>query len=129
MLDPRELGLRIKIARLTKGMSQYDLAKVIDSTQTVISNLETGKRDLRVEELTKICQALDLQIEELCAPSEGISKVPEVLGENTTVYARHPEKIKDPEEVIKMMRELLDEWERTQSDESGAGAGGDKTPD
>ena len=57
------LGLRIKIARISKGMTQEDLAEKINKTRPLISSIEqTGKANYYT--LKKICDVLDLDLEE-----------------------------------------------------------------
>lgn len=58
------LGRQIKIARISAGLTQQDLADKVHKTRPLISSIEqTG----RVNDVTlkKICQVLDLDINEL----------------------------------------------------------------
>jgi len=58
------LGTQIKIARISAGLTQQDLADKVHKTRPLISSIEqTG----RVNDVTlkKICQVLDLDINEL----------------------------------------------------------------
>jgi transcriptional regulator with XRE-family HTH domain len=58
------LGLRIKLARISKGLKQEELAEKINRTRPLISNIEqTGKANHYT--LKKICEVLDLDINEL----------------------------------------------------------------
>lgn len=58
------LGLRIKLARISKGLKQEELAEKINKTRPLISNIEqTGKANHYT--LKKICEVLDLDINEL----------------------------------------------------------------
>jgi transcriptional regulator with XRE-family HTH domain len=58
------LGLRIKLARISKGLRQDELAEKINKTRPLISNIEqTGKANHYT--LKKICEVLDLDINEL----------------------------------------------------------------
>ncbi len=58
------LGLRIKLARITKGLKQEELAEKINKTRPLISNIEqTGKANHYT--LKKICEVLDLNINDL----------------------------------------------------------------
>ena len=51
-------GERIKQSRLEKGLSQKELATVIDVKQNTISQWETGKNAVPIEMLTKLAIAL-----------------------------------------------------------------------
>jgi transcriptional regulator with XRE-family HTH domain len=58
------LGLRIKLARISKGLKQEELAEKINKTRPLISNIEqTGKANHYT--LKKICEVLDLDINDL----------------------------------------------------------------
>ena len=58
------LGLKIKLARISKGLKQEELAEKINKTRPLISNIEqTGKANHYT--LKKICEVLDLDINEL----------------------------------------------------------------
>ncbi|MFI3269192.1 MAG: helix-turn-helix transcriptional regulator [Rikenellaceae bacterium] len=49
----------IKEIRMLKGITQEDIAYVLNVDTSVISNIEKGKREIRVSELEKIATALD----------------------------------------------------------------------
>ncbi|MES2779163.1 MAG: helix-turn-helix domain-containing protein [Bacteroidota bacterium] len=58
------LGLRIKIARISKGMTQEELAEKINKTRPLISSIEqTGKANYYT--LKKICEVLGLELDEI----------------------------------------------------------------
>jgi transcriptional regulator with XRE-family HTH domain len=58
------LGLKIKLARISKGLKQEELAEKINKTRPLISNIEqTGKANHYT--LKKICEVLDLDINDL----------------------------------------------------------------
>jgi transcriptional regulator with XRE-family HTH domain len=58
------IGLRIKIARISKELKQEELAEMINKTRPLISSIEqTGKASHYT--LKKICEVLDLDINEL----------------------------------------------------------------
>lgn len=49
----------LKKARESKNLSQEELAFLIGRTKPTISRYETGKRDPSIEDLKKLCIALD----------------------------------------------------------------------
>ncbi len=60
----KNIGLKIKIARIAKQLTQEELADKINKTRPLISHIEqTGK--VNHHTLTKICQVLDVSIEEI----------------------------------------------------------------
>ena len=48
------IGEKIKTVRTDKGLKQADLAKVIDSTPALISNIENGGQSIQLTDLYKI---------------------------------------------------------------------------
>ena len=54
----RELGLRIHNRRRELGLTQEQLAELMDVSIQMISNLELGKKAIRPENLVKLCGIL-----------------------------------------------------------------------
>lgn len=77
------LGLKIKIARIAKGLTQEDLAVQVNKTRPLISHIEqTGK--VNIYTLHKICEVLGTTPEDLQADTgSGTSSVAKNL-EHTT---------------------------------------------
>jgi transcriptional regulator with XRE-family HTH domain len=98
------IGLRIKIARISKGFKQEDLAERINKTRPLISSIEqTGK--VNHYTLKKICEVLEIDINELensvvSEPSAlFLSKQPNINSLNS--------RIKEIEEDNKNLRSLI----------------------
>lgn len=67
------LGLRIKVERVAKGMTQQQLADKINKTRPLISHIEqTGK--VNHYTLLSICNALNVNIEELDSSARLVSE-------------------------------------------------------
>lgn len=58
-----ELGARIRQARTERGLSQTDLGKALGYKPSMVSAFESGTRRLKVEDLAKLCVALDKEPE------------------------------------------------------------------
>ena len=56
----KEIGLRVRHARKAKGLSQSQLAEIINISPTYVSNIETGKHIMKLTTLIKITEALDI---------------------------------------------------------------------
>lgn len=56
----KTMGQRIMVKRKALRMTQEELAEKIDVSTQMISNLELGKKAIRPENLTKVCEALEL---------------------------------------------------------------------
>ncbi len=61
----RRLGLKIKYYRNLKGITQEQLAEILGNEDYMISNLETGKRNITLRTLHKISEALDVESSKL----------------------------------------------------------------
>lgn len=60
--DSEEIGGKIKVARLQKGVSQAALAKCLGVSTSMICQYEIGKRKPKVETLSKIAGALGVDL-------------------------------------------------------------------
>ena len=58
------LGKQIKIARITKGITQQDLADKINKTRPLISSIEQTGR-VNIYTLKQICQVLDMDFKKV----------------------------------------------------------------
>ncbi|HPY42758.1 MAG TPA: helix-turn-helix transcriptional regulator [Clostridia bacterium] len=58
-------GQTIRKIRLSKGISQEKLADMCDLHRTYISDIELGKRNVSLENIEKMANALDMKISEL----------------------------------------------------------------
>lgn len=66
----KKMGSRISVRRRMMGLTQEELAEKIDVSTQMISNLETGKKAIRPENLLKICNALDVSADFLLTGSD-----------------------------------------------------------
>lgn len=57
-------GLRVKELRLEKGLSQEKLANLAGVDRTYMTQVENGKRNISIENIKKICIALDINLSE-----------------------------------------------------------------
>jgi transcriptional regulator with XRE-family HTH domain len=60
-----KLGERIKMIRVTKKMTQNDLANECEFEKASMSRIESGRSNPTVRTLHKICTALDIPMAEL----------------------------------------------------------------
>jgi transcriptional regulator with XRE-family HTH domain len=60
-----KIGERIKATRLAKNMTQNDLAIECEFEKASLSRIESGKSNITIRTLYKICTALDIHISEL----------------------------------------------------------------
>ena len=64
-IDYKAIGQRIKIARIKKGITQENVADIIDMTPAHISNVETGKTKVSLPALIEIANALSVSVDTL----------------------------------------------------------------
>ena len=50
------LGEKLKLLRTRRGITQGDLAQVLNLSKGQVSNLENGRRNLSLRQLEKICE-------------------------------------------------------------------------
>lgn len=58
-------GLALKQLRSTKGISQEKFALLIGMDRTYYASVESGKRNLSLQNINKIANGLDLSLSEL----------------------------------------------------------------
>ena len=59
------IGRRVKELRVAKGLTQQELAAVLDIEKSNMSRLEAGRVNISATALYKIAQALDMTLSEL----------------------------------------------------------------
>jgi len=58
----KKIGMRVKLARIERELSQQELAEQLGMQQYAVSGWETGKRPLRVEEAIRLAEALGVSV-------------------------------------------------------------------
>jgi len=72
-IDLKAIGQRIRTARIDNGMSQEDLAYEAGIAVSNISDIELGKKDIRLSSFVHIIEALKISADEILR-----ANVPEV---------------------------------------------------
>jgi len=67
-ISQQEIGQRITALRKRKGLSQEDLAKLIQMSRPSLTQIELGKRSINVIEVQRLSLALGFSIDALIAP-------------------------------------------------------------
>ncbi len=68
------LANNIKYYRLKKGLSQEDLAELLETTPVYLSSLENAKRNIRLDYIEHIAETLEVNIKDLFIEREIIEK-------------------------------------------------------
>lgn len=61
----KQFGARIRELRNSKGMSQEKFALSIDMDRTYYASVESGKRNVSINNIDKIARGLGVSLEEL----------------------------------------------------------------
>lgn len=61
-IEDQFLGAKVKQARVSKNISQEDLARLLKLPRQTISAIESGKRKVTAIEILRICWFLDAEI-------------------------------------------------------------------
>lgn len=60
-----QVGSRIRALRIEQGLSQYAFAAMIGMDRTYLIGVEKGRRNISIDNLSKIAFGLGVRIEEL----------------------------------------------------------------
>ena len=58
-------GKRVREARKSKGISQERLAEIAGIDRSYMGNIERGEKNITLKKVYEICDALDIEIQEL----------------------------------------------------------------
>lgn len=65
MLITERLGANIKKIRVRKGMSQGDICRALDMDRGYMSAIENGKKNITLQQLERLAQALGVSPDKL----------------------------------------------------------------
>jgi len=104
-----EVGQRVKKFRKERGLSQEKLAEKLDVSRPVVSQIEKGKRKIKVEDVFKLAEILDFSIEELIGTKDPI-KV-EIESESSQESAgedsENKPRVRVPQGKVEKFKEVL----------------------
>ena len=61
----KKLGQNIKKIRMRKGMSQGDICRKLDMDRSYMSAIESGKKNITIQQLERLAQALGVSVDKL----------------------------------------------------------------
>jgi transcriptional regulator with XRE-family HTH domain len=61
----KNFGLHLKLARMKKGLSQAQLAELVNSHERYISDIECGRRNITFKTIHKFANILEVKLSEL----------------------------------------------------------------
>lgn len=109
LISKEEIGKRIRDLRSKEGKSQGDLGKYLGKSHAAVSDIELGKTDLSVTDLTKLAQFFDVSVETLISPNNPFSMIFSFSHSRAEIGANEKEKtdiLKAREEFRKKARKM-----------------------
>lgn len=103
MSTPVELHERIRIAREDAGLTQNQLAKLMEVSRPTVSEIEAGRRKVSAEELGKMADLFGVSTEWLLGRDQSAG-----MSQDLLLAARHLEKLSsnDLERVLELLRKV-----------------------
>lgn len=93
------VGNRIKVLREGQDLSQYTFSRMISLDRTYLIGVEKGRRNVSIDNLCKIARGLGISLSELCEGTDDREAI---------------------NERLELMRQMMEEAEQAEADESGA---------
>lgn len=97
-----DIGKKIKILRAEKGLSQQELADLINKTRTLISHIEVTSK-VNFYTLNEIAEALEVPVSYFTDDTYSLTAV----AESSEQYSNMNEKIKKLEREIELLNEII----------------------
>ena len=89
--DKRKIGRNLKLMRVKKDISQMELSKALGIAQGHYSNIDSGKRQLSLHLLAKICEMFGVNPSDIIADTDdegdAVSFEPEAAAEKSRISA------------------------------------------
>jgi transcriptional regulator with XRE-family HTH domain len=106
----RQIGEKIRKLRLTKGISQKELASHVGVTYQQIQNYEKGKSKIPVDRLIKIAEALEVSLDYFLKEFDNNhDKVPESELALLTNYYKGISSEKIRKQILSLLHTLAEE--------------------
>lgn len=96
----KNFGQRIKEIRKQRGLSQEELAELVNIEQNTLSYIETGNNFCKAETLEKIISALEVSPNELFEFGH-LKNQNELLSEINKILQNNPDKIQEFYKILK----------------------------
>lgn len=103
MSMPVELHERIRLAREDAGLTQGQLAKLLEVSRPTVSDIEAGRRKVSAEELGKMSDLFGISTEWLLGRDQSAG-----MSQDLLLAARHLEKLSpsDLDRVLELLRKV-----------------------
>ena len=95
------LGQKVKFLRMKKGISQTDMAEAIGLSQTNLSNMESGRTAITIQNLFKIRKILGCKMADFFVDFDGEEQAA-VDYDSTT--SKHAIELEDAIKILKLLK-------------------------
>ncbi len=104
-LSQKQIGQRLTELRKKKGLSQEDLAKLIDISRPSLAQIELGNRSLDVRELQKLSLVLEFSLDDFMSVDFSANQVAELAVEEEA--QQNQERISVPSLQVNKFKNVL----------------------
>ncbi|MBK8197016.1 MAG: helix-turn-helix domain-containing protein [Acidobacteria bacterium] len=98
-----ETALLIRQERIRAGLTQEQLAELVDTTPVTIGRYETGERGVSIKKLVELAEAMGIPPARLIRDGDGLSDEEREMIE---FLRSHPREARVVESTIRSLREL-----------------------
>ena len=98
----RTLGRRVKYMRMDKGISQTDMADMLDLSQTNLSNMESGRTTITTQNLFKMQEILKCRMADFFVDFD--SKFEEASESKEEQPAKQTLDLEDAVKILKLLK-------------------------
>ena len=95
------LGRKVKFLRLEKGISQTDMAEAIGLSQTNLSNMESGRTAITIQNLFKMQKILGCKMSDFFADFDG-----EVSAVQSSTDNSNAIELEDSLNILKLLKKV-----------------------
>ena len=113
MIDYESIGSRIKYYRVTRGISQEELAEKTELSRVHISCIERGERIPSLAAIINIANALNVTVDELVSENLFFSDVSHESGEFDILYDCTQEESSIITKCMMVLKEILRSYKIT----------------
>lgn len=105
-MDARKIGKRIQMARKEKGLTQAELAQMVDLTPKYLSNVECGEKLPKLETFVRIANGLQCDANSLLADVLNVATM-----ENGSAISRKLSAlpVEEQRRLIRILEVMIDE--------------------
>ena len=109
-IDFKKMGSRIKAFRADKGLTQEELAQVVDVEIHHIANIENGRRTPSLKLLIYLADALDVSADDLLSDNLDYSKSNTKTEVHDILMDCNPDEKKMLLKILRFMKALFSEF-------------------